>query len=251
MKPLVHSITGFIVLVCPTLSGQTVPVDWLEPSAQGGGQFQLLDESSGSVAEAELQAVVGFPLEAGAIERYDGSRWQDSSLVPVNEDGDRSVDGFRVRVAPFGDTPSWKLTISAQERGSWFFAVGSLYHDATASHGPLLIEARQNGVLMPIEFLGTSGWDDGTDSLQGGLNWSPVTRELVPDSANEGESGMGFFKIVDFGGDDSELVLTMPAGFDAGAAGDDVAFAVGFSIPEPSSLLLVAGSSLLLLSRRR
>ncbi|MDQ8189611.1 hypothetical protein [Roseibacillus persicicus] len=242
------------IAALPCVQAQAGPVDWLTPSGVTNGDFFLLDDSDSVLAEVSLAVLAGFPLEVGTANRLDGVQWEDGDLVPTNTVGDRAVDGFLVRVAPIGSVPSWTITLDLSQPGDWWLAVGSLYRDDSFQHGPLGILANDGVKNIPLEYQGMQGWNGGAGALTGAMEWNATNGQLQPSSGNDGESGIAFFNLKDFGGSGSQVTIEMPSGFAAGAAGDDVFFALGYSppaIPEPASGILCSIAAVGLWRRRR
>ena len=211
----------------------------------------MLSDDSSVLASATFSVDTGFSVIGGSPSQFSGANWLSVGSVPASTVGDETLDGFVFRVAPSGGSSSWSVTVDAQQRGDWFFAVGSLFGNSSEVHGPVILSASESSSDVAVELLSTSGWSSGAGSLIGDLDWNPSASALTPLAANNGESGFAFFQLENFGGDSSSFTFDIPSGFSSGAAGDDVVFAVGFAVPEPSVAGLVILSFLGLLRRQR
>lgn len=91
-----------VASVVPSAGAQSLSVDWLRVERPVDNRLLLFDDSSVSAGEVALITVAGFPIEVGANAEYEGQRFTSRETIPLSTDGNRTVSGFRMRIAPVG-----------------------------------------------------------------------------------------------------------------------------------------------------
>ena len=223
-------------------------VDWLTFAA---GPSTLADRNGIAIASVVLGVAQGnaFP---GALEpqNLDSAYWQDE--VPFDSAGNpaAAVESLRVHVFPGTTSTVFTLTIRALS-GNFQGAILALGGLDTGSTSLLRVAGSHSSVgtvAGNFGFLGDGSWNPGFGALDKPFLWNAPNMTLSPLAGPAGETAFAFLELQSAGIDtiSMEFTSTSPSPF-----GDSFFAAVGTSIPEPTSSLLVALGVVALSWRRR
>lgn len=231
-----------VVLAPPTT------IDWLTYSA---GPSTLANRNGNAVASVVLGVTQGsaFP-DALAPQNLDAAYWQDE--VPFDSAGNpaTAVESLRVHVFPGATSTVFALTIQSLS-GNFqgiILALGGLDTGSTS----LLRVAGSNSSLGTavgaFNYLGDGSWNPGFGGLDKPFQWNSTNMTLSPLAGADGETAFAFLDLQGSGIDtiSIEFSSVSPSPF-----GDAFFAAVGTSIPEPTTPLLIACGCVALSWRRR
>ena len=124
------------------------------------------------------------------------------------------------------------------------------YNGGAGTAGVGISALTSDGLMVPVEFLGTNTWDDGIRLYTAPLEWDAGQRTLRPGAGAAGNTGFGFFRIPGGPATVTSVRFDVPAGYAAGA-GDALEFAFAMPLPEPGSAGLLLFGAAWMLRRRR
>ena len=237
----------------PASARAAITVDWLSFAAGANStHFSLKDDGGLTVAQAEVQLTSGTlaPLSpsAGLLQ---APFWVTAPAFTDSLLGNASVATSKVQVAPQAGSVQYKLAITGQDLSGFYFSVGQLFSNGTAGTLQINIAAKTGaGAGVPVDFLGTNGWDDGIRSYTQELSWDSALAKLLLSAGSSGESKFAFFHVETGADAVTSLTFDIPSGYNSGL-GDALEFALAKqSVPEPASAVLwLSGSAVFLFSR--
>jgi len=242
-------VVSIVGLVCSSrVASGAVPVDWLAFSAGADRtHFALLNDQGMAFAQAEINIASGtlppFTPSAGSL---GASFWVTSPDFVDSGLGDATIATTRVQVAPQAGSVQYQLVITGADLSGTYFSIGQLFGTPIAGTWQINILALTSlGQSVPVNFIGTHGWDDGIRLYTQPLIWDASLEALSLAPGADGESEFAFFRVPTTASAITKLLFDIPNGYNAGN-GDALEFTFGVPVPEPDSTVLIALGSLLL-----
>jgi hypothetical protein len=225
----------------------TLQVDWLEPGP-GVDLISLADDGGApaGVIGTVVNSGIGFPGHP-APRSFSALSWVSSPPFEDSLTLVADVDAVVMRVAPVAGAAAFVMEARLLPGESYVIMLGGFLTTPNGGTTGAMIQALNPGGTGAISLLAQAGYDDGTKAETGALSWDGSFLSPV---GGAGESGYAFFAVDFANGGERSIRVTVPSA-NATGAGDDLVFAVGRVVPEPSSFILMLLGGMLCFRRRK